>query len=38
MNLFPANNSWAILIWATIITFGAVLIGWWLRRQFKKRR
>jgi hypothetical protein len=28
------NEQYVLLAWACAITFGAVLIGWWIKRKF----
>jgi len=31
---FVLKDSYVLLLWAAGITFGAVIIGWWLKRKF----
>jgi hypothetical protein len=30
------NNQYVLLAWAAGITFGAVFIGWWIKRKFSQ--
>jgi hypothetical protein len=34
----PWNDQYTLLAWAAGITFGAIIIGWWIKRKFHIRQ
>jgi hypothetical protein len=33
----PTNDTYVLLLWAAIITFIAVLVGWWFKKKVMRR-
>jgi len=36
--IIPWNDRYTLLLWATVITFGAVFIGWLIKRKLQPRQ